>query len=1209
MSARTAVQIGIVVAATVIGAYFQQPQLGLLVGSVLGGIVANAAFPLDPIRNKQDNLSDVSLTSAALGTTKPIVYGRWPLSGNVIWAFPKISIERNVEQNAGGGKGGLFGGQKTITQTTEYRIYLMISLCEGPVSRITKIFYDATLVYDESQPAGWIVSRGLPDGEPDVSSTTESPDTIIYEKPGETLQKFVLFRGTDTQEPWAFAEALDDPLTDQTLEGQLPAYRGTACVGIQIDLGQFGRVPNFRFEVATSQAASLRPSLIFINFDTAKVFAIGATGTIETSTDSGGALAVEYNTETAEALRSIYLGGLGDGLLTAADNRSPVAVGTAQNAGSATTYVVQHADSTLSLGARTGIDPRSAGEIDAFIQLGAGSVASRPALAADGGAYTTLIYTLPNINSIGQCNTHDDEPGDFQRLVVAADPHTIVWNNTAAAMYVSCAGGDVVERITGHATLVLAESIAVDARPTALIVDNAGDCWVTCRDGNVVYRFTTSSDLSTPIVVGIAPDDLVVTSDDFIWVANTGESTVSRIDPNDLSVEFFDIPGAPIKVWPALLDGKCWVLSAITRSVYLVDPVDGSFVTAQVPRGPTDMKIDVSGRLWVACETARQVVRVDTNGNVLQQEIASGLACVVRNICERAGTPPYWIDVSGLDSTPVNYPIFGIAAASRALEDLALAFQFIGIESASGLKFFFKGGAPVATLSTGDMLLDDNGQALSVERAHDREIPTDLTVTYPSPARHFHPDEQHLQIPYPPESGRIYEVTNVAVGFEDAQDARNLVEILLYEPRFSRFALQFRLPAIGQRFEPGDLLEIVDGADIYHAHLTNVTLGQDGSVECQAVRWRSYLYENFTAVPGDAFGANGIIAQSSNISLSILEPPSLPSSDIVPFFLPVYRRTAGGDFFPSATLYESQDGGINYTAIGTLGFQVPSGFVASALPIASQYIWDDANTITVVVDVGVTLGSLSDILVLNGGNMAILGNECLAFGTATLVAERTYQLSHLLRGLRGTEQHTGTHGTNEVFAVLNAAFLSTKERFPVSAIGQTRFYKAVPQGKNITDIAAVAYQLAGTNIKPWAPRIIDIEKDDMTNTFTITWYHRSRLHGMWTNFSGVAWDDDDLRSYTLTIYQDDTFAVALATYTVPYLEAEGLRTYAYDGVQQIADFGAIQADLSIGLRQRVTGVQGYESRRTASTEFSLPYFEDFEMVLVEIDENVEDFEP
>lgn len=1216
MSARQGVQIGFAVVGAVVGAYFGQPQLGLAVGSILGSVVANAAFPLDPIINKQENLADVSITSAALGTMKPILYGRWPLGGNVIWAYPKIEIERTTESSvSGGGKGGLFGGQKAITVTTEYRVHLMLALCEGPVSRITKIFFDATLVYDESQPQGWEISRGLPDGDPDIADNEEAPDCIIYDKPGEALTKFVLFRGTETQEPWAFAESLDDPDDPGTLlTGKLPAYRGTVVVGVSLDLGPTGRVPNIRCEVATADPTSVRPQLIIYSAVLGEMWMLGATGTLETSATAGGAIAVKIDYSTGEETITQALSRYTSDITgTPTDNRVPVAVGLCDNINGEGAIVVQHADSVLSIitggKPRTGIDPRTEAEIDDMTLLGAGSVDSRPSDNSE-AFYTTLIYTLPTISSIGQIETDTGAGANAQRLVVSTDPHTIRWNNTETAIYVSCQGADVVERITGYTTLAIDESISVGARPTALIVDAGGLCWVTCKDDDEVYHFTATSDLSSAIAVGTSPDDLTQDSEGFIWVANTGESTVSRIDPADDSVETFDIPGAPLLVRPYIADGKCYVVSAAARSVYLVDPADGSYTVTQIPRGAVDATVDGGGNLWVACETARQLVRVDGNGNLLQQEVSSGLACVVRDINRRAGVPEDWIDTSGLDSTPVNYAIFGIASASRALDDLALAYQFVGIEGGNGLKYFFKGGVPIASISEDDCIPDSDGQSITVERAYQQEIPTDITVVYRSPVRHFHDDEQHVAIPNPPASGRIYEVVNVAVGFEDAQEARNLAEVLLYEPRFARFALKFRLPAKAQSFEPGDLLEVTQGSDTYHAHLTNVTIGQDGSVDCQAIRWRSYLYEGFAAIPGDSVGATAAIPQPAAVSLAIVEPPALPMDDTTPYLLPLYRRATANGFLPSAVLYESTDGGTNYSAIATLSTQSPVGRVPTAIASADTAAWDDTTVITVVVDSGITLSSASDAQVANGSNRCLIGSECVQFGIATLTAPSTYELTHLLRGRRGTEQYVSTHSNNETFVLLSASLLGTAIDFPVSAIGQTRYYKLVPQGKTITDVTAVTYTLLGTNIKPWAPVVLDLERDNTTNEFTLTWYHRSRLRGDLVAFSGISYDPDDLQTYEVAIYSDDTYSTVQATYiTDLFASAEGIREYIYTAEQQEDDFGALQANLSLGLRQRVLGVQGYESQITTLDAFELPYSETFENLTVTVTETAEGFEP
>src|SRR6266403_1466511 len=72
--------------------------------------------------------------------------------------------------------------------------------------------------------------------------------------------------------------------------------------------------------------------------------------------------------------------------------------------------------------------------------------------------------------------------------------------------------------------------------------------------------------------------------------------------------------------------------------------------------------------------------------------------------------------------------------------------------------------------------------------------------------------------------------------------------------------------------------------------------------------------------------------------------------------------------------------------------------------------FDEGNTVDVTILSGQTLSSAAELSVLNGTNVALLGNEIFQFKNAPLVSGTTYRLSGLLRGRFGTEGFTHSVG-------------------------------------------------------------------------------------------------------------------------------------------------------------------------------------------------------
>jgi hypothetical protein len=178
--------------------------IGQAVGALAGNLLDQALFGGG--RREGPRLADLTFQSSAEGMPIPRVYGRVRLAGQVIWA---TEFEEVRDTTSGGGKGG--------PRTTTYRYFanVAIAICEGPVTRVGRIFADGVEI-DRTQVT-LRVHRGTP---------TQSPDPFILAKEGNDA----------------------------------PAYRGVAYVVFErLPLEPYGnRLPVFNFEVIRS-TESLEP--------------------------------------------------------------------------------------------------------------------------------------------------------------------------------------------------------------------------------------------------------------------------------------------------------------------------------------------------------------------------------------------------------------------------------------------------------------------------------------------------------------------------------------------------------------------------------------------------------------------------------------------------------------------------------------------------------------------------------------------------------------------------------------------------------------------------------------------------------------------------------------------------------------------------------------------------------------------------------------
>ena len=112
-----------------------------------------------------------------------------------------------------------------------------------------------------------------------------------------------------------------------------------------------------------------------------------------------------------------------------------------------------------------------------------------------------------------------------------------------------------------------------------------------------------------PITVGANPKGIAV-GDDAVWVANTDDGTVSRIDPEavEADAETITVGTEPRGVVAAF--GSVWVTNGTDNSVSRIDPEDREVIeTIPVGEGPEGITAGADS-IWVANGDADTVTRI-----------------------------------------------------------------------------------------------------------------------------------------------------------------------------------------------------------------------------------------------------------------------------------------------------------------------------------------------------------------------------------------------------------------------------------------------------------------------------------------------------------------------------------------------------------------------------------------------------------------------
>jgi hypothetical protein len=269
-----------------------------------------------------------------------------------------------------------------------------------------------------------------------------------------------------------------------------------------------------------------------------------------------------------------------------------------------------------------------------------------------------------------------------------------------------------------------------------------------------------------------------------------------------------------------------------------------------------------------------------------------------------------------------------------------------------------------------------------------------------------------------------------------------------------------------------------------------------------------------------------------------------------------------------AGLYESRDGGTSYTRIGIFATAATMGYTTAALgDFAGGNIVDESNSITVTLygeDSALTSTTYEGLL--SGVNVAIVGNEIIYFRDATLTGSRTYTLTGLLRGRRGTEGEIAGHEAGDRFVLANSALVRVAQ--VTADIGVTRTYKGVTSGTAVSSAPAVDFTNTAAGLECYS--LVNLGGGrDASGNLTLQGIRRNRTSGEWRDLVDVPMTET-VEAYEWDIYEDGTYATVVSTL------ASSLPTVDYSAAAQTTDFGSPQAEVFFKVYQLSANVgRGY----------------------------------
>jgi hypothetical protein len=518
---------------------------------------------------------------------------------------------------------------------------------------------------------------------------------------------------------------------------------------------------------------------------------------------------------------------------------------------------------------------------------------------------------------------------------------------------------------------------------------------------------------------------------------------------------------------------------------------------------------------------------------------------LARELAATIATDELAIERSDICGFVDGYVLDRIMSPREAIEPLSALFGFDAVVSGRSLRFVGRNGRPARTIGDDDLVPAKDGTLVTLTRAQESELPHEIALSF-SDSEFDYRTGRALSRRLEGHSLRQSEA-QAAVMIHRA-NAQRLVDAWLQDIWVGRETASFSLrPGLAQ-LEPGDVvsLERVPGK------LFQITRIADGARREVLAR----------AVDGSVYDAPA--ARTTRASLKppgVLGPPRVVVLDlaIADADAALSYVAAYADPWPGALAIWRRLG-MSFENIGLIEKRATIGETLDVLPPGPVARFDNGASLTVKLASG-SLSSVDDASALAlRSAMAIRGAdgawEIFAFTQAELVAEKTYRLSRLVRGIGGEEalaKRSAPAGSTVVLlddAVVPLAKGSAELETP-------RTYRIGPADRDYGDPTYVEASIAATRkaLMPYAPTHARARRT--AEGVAISFVRRGRL-------DADAWEPVDIplgeasEAYELEIALPSGGVRTLAGATTSIL---------YPASDELADFGAPQSAFSVAIFQ------------------------------------------
>lgn len=467
------------------------------------------------------------------------------------------------------------------------------------------------------------------------------------------------------------------------------------------------------------------------------------------------------------------------------------------------------------------------------------------------------------------------------------------------------------------------------------------------------------------------------------------------------------------------------------------------------------------------------------------------LTAVIEDIMTRAGYPASRVDTTGVTGSTSGYVTNDTTPALKQLSPLLTVYNILMQERNGVFYFFDRDNAETIALDLTEAAARPIGgsadEPLRLKDPTDLSLPTEINVRYVDSDKDLQSGSQRARLTVR-EYDKAESVTLPVTMTGD--EAKGMAKRLLWQRWAARQTVEISLPPDHINLCENDLVTFTAFGKSWLALVQQIDRGADDFlIRVEAIEEQSHIWDLVGDVDDPYYG---------NATIPFTPPLSMVISDVAPFSdehaqIPgFYYGASAMDTEPpfiGGTLFESTDD-TTFNPVHYIDAEATIGYALTTLPSGRCWVWDMVSTVDVQMLGGATLSSTDEDGVYAGLNWLAIGDEVIAFLTATSLGENQYRLSGLLRGLRGTEANVGGHATSEGCMLLIKAGLRFRQ-IAYGDVGAQRYYKAVSRYHDEDDYESVSHVLAGGSVKPFT--VVHIKGTwDASDNLTVVWTRRSR---------------------------------------------------------------------------------------------------------------------